>query len=106
LESSINQFIASNKAEIDSLAAEDLWGEINQILTDNFPDEDPNDVISIFNQLYGTPVKESDDDEDPKYDHRSVKNVAGMAYTSQSKSTLGVNQKLTESQLIRRIEDF
>ena len=106
LESAINQFVISNKSAIDDMAAEDLWGDINQMLTDNFPDEDPEEVLSIFNQIYGTPVRESGDEEEPEHDHRNVKNVAGMAYASQSKSTLGVNQKLTEGRLIRRIGDF
>ena len=105
LESSISQFIENNKLEIDNMASEDMWDEINKMLADNFPDEDPEEVITIFNLIYGTPVKESGDEE-PEYDHRNTKNVSGMSYTAQSKSSLGVNQKLTESFLIRSISDF
>ena len=105
LKSSIQQFISSNKVEIDNMASEDMWDDINQMLISNFPDEDPDEVITTFNGVYGLPVKESGDDE-PEYDHRNVKNVQGMAYAAHSKSALGVNQKLTESFSTRRIGDF
>ena len=106
-ESSVKQFIDDTRMEIDNMASEDMWDDINKMLVDNFPDEDPDDVISIFNRIYGAQVKESgEEDAEPEYDHRNTKNVQGMAYTSQSKSSLGVNQKLTESFLIRRIWDF
>ena len=107
LENSFKQFISDNKVDIDTMAAEDMWDDINKMLTDNFPDEDPDDVITVFNRVYGPPVKGSDkDEEEAEYDHRNFKNVAGMSYTSHAKSALGVNQKLTESKIIRRISDF
>lgn len=100
----VKEFIQANRDDIDSLAAEELWEQIYDMLISNFPDVDEEILITTFNKQYGTPVEESEDEES-EGDHRKTDNIPGMPYSSWAKSALGVNQKLTESK-IKRLEDF
>jgi hypothetical protein len=104
LEKSVQEFIQANRENIDSMASEELWEQIYELLISNFPDADEDILITIFNKEYGTPMEESEEDEDGEGDHRKTENLPGMPYTSWSRSALGVNQKLTES--IKRLRDF
>jgi len=103
LKQAVLDFTKSNKDEINSLAAEDLWEEIYSMLEEAFPEEDQEDVTSLFNSIYNVTMEESDDDKE--YDPKDVRKIPGMSYTAWSKSAMGVNQKLTESSIIR-LEDF
>jgi hypothetical protein len=73
------------------------------MLEEAFPEEDQEEVASIFNKIYNIQMEESEDD--PDLTPKDLRKVPGMSYASWSRSALGVNQKLTESKL-RRLEDF
>jgi hypothetical protein len=103
LDQAVLDFTKNNKEEINSLAAEDLWEEIYAMLEEAFPEEDQEEVASIFNKIYNIQMEESEDD--PDLTPKDLRKVPGMSYASWSRSALGVNQKLTESKL-RRLEDF
>lgn len=100
---SVVDFTNSNREEINSLAAEDLWEEIYEMLKQAFPEEDEEEILSIFNKIYNVQMEESEDD--PDLTPKDLRKVPGMSYTSWSRSALGVNQKLTESKL-RKLDDF
>jgi hypothetical protein len=99
LSDSIKKFVEKNKDHLDQLASEDMWDEINSFLSSNFPEEDEDYVVSAFSKIYGAPVDESGEDE--KYDHRNVSRIPAMPYSGMGKISMGVNQKLTESRIIR-----
>ena len=64
LDQAVLDFTKNNKEEINSLAAEDLWEEIYAMLEEAFPEEDQEEVASIFNKIYNIQMEESEDDPD------------------------------------------
>lgn len=101
----VKEFIYANKDNIDSMASEELWEQIYDLLISNFPDYDEDMLITAFNKEYGTPVEEIAEEEDEDGDFKKTDSLPGMPYTSWARSALGVNQKLTESS-IKRLKDF
>lgn len=102
----VKEFIYANKANIDSMASEELWEQIYDLLISYFPDHDEDIVITAFNKEYGTPTEQiTEDGEEDDGDFKKTDDLPGMSYTSWARSALGVNQKITESS-IKRLRDF
>jgi hypothetical protein len=106
IKNDVKEFIYANKDDIDSMASEELWEEIYNLLISNFPDCDEDILITTFNKEYGTPPEQlTEDGEEEDGDFKKTDGLPGMSYTSWARSALGVSQKLTESS-IKRLKDF